>query len=131
MLHPAPLWSSIQAKRLANLEGLFTQSRLDVASHVDGERNLSDPRAQDPHWFERVVLLRSEPQEPFAETFVEGEPARTFAPAGYSDTTMMLLNQLSSIRFVTQKLSQEQQQRRRERGERCVPDCHRSLYPHL
>ena len=120
-------YSKIKAQ---NVAGLFTRKKLDLQSHVGASENLIDPRVQSSKWFEQVVLLKGEMPERFVDTFDTTEPKPTFSNSDYTKETFRLLNQLSHVRFVTQKLSQDLQRRRRKRGDKSV-DSTISLYPHL
>ena len=117
-------------KKLQNIERLFTHGAMDIRNHTVDCRELSHPKAQSPEWFDRVVLFKDKQPAKFASTFREDKAKRTFAPAGYSDKTIELLNELSNIRFVTQKLSQDMHMRSRP-GKQHPDSEHLSLYPHL
>jgi hypothetical protein len=129
--HTVPA-STVSERKLRGLESWITRRKLDLQSHVTASEDLADARlVHSGEWFDRIVLLKPDEVERFVDTYDEEEPpSRTFSHAGYSAESVRLLNELSGIRFVMQKLSQEQQRRLRAAG-RATGDRYTSLYPHL
>ena len=123
--------TKVSERKLRDLESWITRRKLDLQSHVAVNEDLTDARVQSGEWFDRVVLLKPDEVEHFVDTYDEEDtPSRTFSHAGYTTESVRLLNELSGIRFVMQKLSQEQQRRQRAAG-RATSDRYTSLYPHL
>lgn len=116
--------------KLREVESLFTKKKFDLKSHVGFNEDMTDARAQSGKWFDRVVLFRNGMGERFSDTYKEDSPTKTFSNLGYTAESVRLLNELASVRFVTQKLSQAQQRRHRDAG-KPLTARYTSLYPNL